>query len=198
MMNDCWPAASGWSIIDYYNNPKNAFYSFKRCAKPLLASIDCENGIYRVYVINEGERRELELSVRALSSDRRTVREIVKKRLIVEKDACDIVYETSGALDNGEILICNVVCENASDRAFYAHGALNIRPVETNVKVDRERGLITVSAKEEYVHAVVVSGNVVLDDNCFSLLPGESRTVAYRLSQTDLPDEIFVEAYTVK
>jgi beta-mannosidase len=37
MMNDCWPAASGWALIDFYNLPKNAFYSFRRCAKPLLA-----------------------------------------------------------------------------------------------------------------------------------------------------------------
>ena len=40
MWNDCWPAASGWSIVDYYGLPKAAFYSFKRAVKPVMASID--------------------------------------------------------------------------------------------------------------------------------------------------------------
>ena len=40
MLNDCWPAASGWSLIDFYNLPKDAYYSFKRCAKPVVSSID--------------------------------------------------------------------------------------------------------------------------------------------------------------
>ena len=53
MLNDCWPAAAGWSFLDYYNVPKAAFYSFKRCAAPIMASIDYENGVYRVYVSND-------------------------------------------------------------------------------------------------------------------------------------------------
>lgn len=33
MYNDCWPAASGWALVDYYNKPKDAWYAFRRCAK---------------------------------------------------------------------------------------------------------------------------------------------------------------------
>ena len=66
MMNDCWPAASGWALIDYYNLPKNAFYAFKRCSKTMITSIDCNDGIYSIYVINDGERKKIETDIKIL------------------------------------------------------------------------------------------------------------------------------------
>ena len=54
MLNDCWPAANSWSLIDYYGVAKPAFYAFKRCAKPVLASIaKCGNQL-TVTVSNDG------------------------------------------------------------------------------------------------------------------------------------------------
>ncbi|MDD5687056.1 MAG: hypothetical protein PHE88_04405 [Elusimicrobia bacterium] len=38
MLNDCWPT-SNWSTIDYYRNPKPAFYAAKRACEPLLPII---------------------------------------------------------------------------------------------------------------------------------------------------------------
>ena len=54
MFNDCWPAANSWSHIDYDGNPKPAFYTFRRTAKPLIASVTEEDGQYRVYVSHRG------------------------------------------------------------------------------------------------------------------------------------------------
>ena len=54
-----------------------------------------------------------------------------------------------------------------------------------------------VTAKDKYVHAVVISGNLIFDDNCFSLLPHESRTVSYRKLDSQLDDSLSVEAYTL-
>jgi len=38
MYNDCWPTAN-WSIIDYYRNPKPAYYAAKRACAPWLPII---------------------------------------------------------------------------------------------------------------------------------------------------------------
>jgi beta-mannosidase len=38
MYNDCWPT-SNWSIIDYYRDPKPAYYAAKRSCEPLLPII---------------------------------------------------------------------------------------------------------------------------------------------------------------
>jgi beta-mannosidase len=39
MYNDCWPAANGWSLVDYYANPKPSYYAFKRAAKPVMGFV---------------------------------------------------------------------------------------------------------------------------------------------------------------
>ena len=54
MLNDCWPAANSWSLIDYYGVAKPAFYAFKRCAKPVIASISEQDGKLTVTVSNDG------------------------------------------------------------------------------------------------------------------------------------------------
>ena len=53
MLNDCWPAANSWSLIDYYGVAKPAFYAFKRCAKPVIASIAEQDGKLTVTVSND-------------------------------------------------------------------------------------------------------------------------------------------------
>ncbi len=53
MLNDCWPAANSWSLIDYYGVAKPAFYAFKRCAKPVIASISEKDGKLTVTISND-------------------------------------------------------------------------------------------------------------------------------------------------
>jgi len=44
--------------------------------------------------------------------------------------------------------------------------------------VDEKNHTVTVTA-EQYVHAVELEADAVFSDNCFSLLPGESRSITY-------------------
>lgn len=197
MMNDCRPAASGWSLIDYYGLPKNAFYAFKRCAKPVIASIDCEEDTYRVYLINDGAEKQGRVSIRILSADRKSVREYAGLDPCVRGSSSAVIFEGKHLLDENEVLICDVSGSFGSDRAFYCHGGLEICPAEIDVCVDRNKKTIRVTARESYVHAVVISGNFRLDDNCFSLLPYESRTIVYRPLDMDADDNLSVDAYTL-
>ena len=54
MFNDCWPAANSWSMVDYYEMPKPAYYMFRRCAKPVIGTVDTFDGDYRVTVCHRG------------------------------------------------------------------------------------------------------------------------------------------------
>ena len=197
MMNDCWPAASGWALIDYYNLPKNAFYAFKRCSKAMLSSIDCNDGIYSIYVINDGERKNVEADIKILSADRKTVKKYAKIDACAEKSSSSVIFESEIFLADKEVLICDVKSAPGSDRAFYIKGALEMCPVKIDIAFDKERGLVTVTAKEKYVHAVVISGNLIFDDNCFSLLPHETRTISYRKLDANDDECLSVEAYTL-
>ncbi len=197
MMNDCWPASAGWSLIDYYNIPKNAYYSFKRCAKQVLTSIDCENGKYRVYVINDGEETNVKVSIKILSADRKSVKKCKTMNCLALKYSSQIVFEADNLLTDGEVLVCDIESEFGKDRSFYRHGGLEIIPTEIIVDIDDENGTVKVSAKDKYVHAVTISGNAVFEDNCFSLMPYESRTVTYRQIGEFADAFLSVEAYTL-
>ena len=65
-----------------------------------------------------------------------------------------------------------------------------------NYTLDEENCTITF-VSDKYVHAVEVEGNLVLDDNYFSLLPGEERTVSYKKKYENLALDLSVTAYTM-
>lgn len=198
MMNDCWPASSGWSLIDFYNLPKQAFYSFKRCAKPIIASIDLEDGVYRVYAVNDCAAEEVKIGVKLLSSDLACVREIKSIKARLDKYSSTVVFEASKNITaDNEVLICDIESVSGCDRAFYSKGALNIVPTGVEVDIDEEKRVIKLTAKDKYIHAVAISANAVLGDNCFSLMPRESRTVSYEPKSDFDASSVLVEAYTL-
>ena len=61
MYNDCWPATRSWTIVDYYLRRTPAFYAVKRACKPLSVALAVEDGMVRVYGVNEGPEWQGEL-----------------------------------------------------------------------------------------------------------------------------------------
>ncbi len=51
-LNDCWPAIS-WSLIDYWQNPKAAYYIVRRAFAPIILSLVHEAHQAQVWVIND-------------------------------------------------------------------------------------------------------------------------------------------------
>ena len=191
MINDCWPASSGWSIIDYYNKPKDAYYAFKRCAKQVVISIDREDGEYRLHVSNQGAAvpgAKVRLSVVSAKG----VKELFSAAYDIPAAGTNIVWSNASALDEGEFLVAEIECAANCDRTFYREGRLDIVPATVDMTFDPEKHTVTVKA-DSYIHAVELEGDAVFEDSCFSLMPGEVRTVSYApITDTD----ITVTAYT--
>lgn len=195
MMNDCWPAAAGWSLIDYYNLPKDAYYAFKRCARPVLATLDREGGKYRARIVNDGAS-EAQIQGRILVLDQAS-------------GACRVLQELFGSIPAGgclertvdlalgqELLLCEIEGAGYRDRAFYREGGLPLARAEVCAVVNKIEQTVTLTAGERYLHAVTLTGEAVFEDNCFSLLPGESRTLHYRTLKGATDTDITAEAYT--
>ncbi len=194
MMNDCWPAAAGWSLIDYYNLPKDAYYAFRRCAKQTVCSLDRENGTVSVHVSHDGTTDvKIGGCVRCVTPDGKTVRTVCEFSETLAADSARIVARIPAPLD-GETLVCDIQSEKNCDRTFYRNGALPLVPCTVGVQQDAAAQTVTVTA-DAYTHAVMLTGNAVFEDNCFSLLPGECRTVSYRPCAGGA-DAITVQAYT--
>ncbi len=191
MLNDCWPAASGWALIDYYGEPKAAYYSFKRAAKPMMLSVDLEDGKYKFHICNDGKEEKLTLKWYAVSKNGSIAAQSEAKEIYASANTSFIGHEVNASEVPED---CFVVAEINNDRAFYKKGMLEISA--SNDRIDTlKTGIQGVKIKAKaYIHTVELCGDAVFEDNYFSLLPGEERVIKYK--QTG-KDNIGAKAYTL-
>lgn len=196
MFDDCWPASMGWSMIDYNCQPKSGFYSFKRCARSVLSSVTVEDGKYAHYISNDGT----------------TEKSFTGKAYLLDMQngfaVCD-EYEFSGMAgeyayartelpwqyDEKYLVICESKCDGIEDRCFYKKGNMHMSPCNELVSViNKTEDSITVKASG-YVHAVELESEYLFEDNFFTLMAGEERTIHFERA-CENPSEIRINAYT--
>ena len=197
MWNDCWPASSGWAFVDYYCLPKASYYSFKRCSGSVITSIDKHNE-YEIYLCNDTlNKKSVNVSVSYLDNG------ILHK---IKNDICTADRLSSrkvlsfpiNSVPSDAIIICEAFDgERCIDRSFYKNGPLPIIPTKAVKVISRTDNEITVTA-DSYVHAVEFEGEYIFDDNYFSLLPGEVRTVSFRKAKNADTEDFTVAGYTIK
>ena len=194
MLNDCWTAASGWALIDYYNKPKLGYYAFKRCARPILASIDQRDGKYVLSVSNDSLcAYPAEVTLYKLQGGEH--RAIDRFAFFCPANE-SIEHPLSVSLGENEALIADLSCEANDCRAFYKHGDLAMEKIENAISLCIENGRVILQA-HAYVHAVELEGEAIFEENGFSMLAGERKTVAFRYLKDATDKEIFAEAYTL-
>jgi beta-mannosidase len=195
MLADCWPAASGWALIDYYGLPKASYYSFRRCAKAVVGSIDRTDGGYCAYITNDGLKEQtLQVSIKKLNYTTGKITPCIEQ--IVHVDAQSVVrIAFNCALEQSEIILCDLQNEDVQDCCFYKEGKLEMVKTDGLHMVEQTGNFVTVEA-ERYVHAVVLEGNGVFSDSYFSLLPGQRRTISFTPTQGE-KSEITCVGYTL-
>lgn len=195
MLADCWPAASGWAIIDYYCLPKPAFYTFKRLAKRVVASIDKDENGVKLYLTNDGlSDSNGDVTAYIVNLDDGSMKKVIEFKAAVAAQSVNTI-PLDVSVNDREMLICEY-SGDVYDRAFYKNGALNIKKCDVKVS-DRKENEITVSA-DRYVQAVRLEGPYIFEDNYFSLLPGETRKITFRKAPDFDNYELNVDAYTVE
>jgi beta-mannosidase len=194
MLNDCWTAASGWALIDYFNKPKLGYYSFKRCAKSIVGSIDFENGKYTLYISNDS-LTDCQVDVTLYKVKNGLQQKVNSFALNAPANEC-VAQSLNISLQPDEVLIAELESPVNDCRAFYKHEDLNLQKVENSVEYSVENGQVVLVAKA-YVHAVVLEGEAIFEDNGFSMLAGEKKIVPYRYLQDALNQGINVETYTL-
>lgn len=179
MYNDCWPASTSWSIVDYYAMPKPAYYTFKRCAAPVIGSITQENGKFSLYISNNGLNSAAGTCrvylYNILTGQEKTIAEAA-----VNSPANETVVVTSwDALEATpeELILCDITTDLGKDRCFYLLHNWDKMPWQPEkYALEKQDNTITVTA-ETSIPMVLLDEEYVLSDNSFFLKIGESRTV---------------------
>ena len=197
MWNDCWPSAMGWTFVDYYCQPKACYYSFKRAAAPILLSMTKKDDNYDVYVISD-EKDGVSGELTLYSLGKSGVKEIGKEAVFAPAMVSTVVKSISrSVLCEGEVLIAELKTKTETYRTFYREGNLPLIPTDAVKITEQTENSVTVTASD-YVHAVELEGEYLFEDNYFSLLPGESKTVTFKKAREHQTDGFTLTAYTVK
>ena len=193
MLNDCWPAAIGWSLLDYYNRPKSGYFALKSCGQPISAYIEKTWDCYRVHVSNIlGSVNKTEIRLKLTLLDLISERYCVVLEKVFDGNKVQIESIWNGSLSENQMLVAEIRCGDMFQRTWYKEGAPQLEKATGLIFTEYEDG-IEVSA-ERYVHVVEIEGVCSVSDNYFSMLPGEKRLISY--DKTEQKRNIYVNGYT--
>ena len=195
MLNDCWPAAGGWSLVDYYGLPKASYYSFKRAAKPIVCCIDKNDEVYSLHICNDGKAQNVKYKCMLMSGEKYET--LIEDEYEVEENTSVVAFElTDNKLKEDDVLLLEIEDElGKRDRAFYKQGALKIIPCNCKLEILKKTDNCIELKANSYIHAVELEGEAVFEDSYFSMLPGETKTISFEKRGNA---DIEITAYTLK
>ena len=183
MFNDCWPTSVSWSVVDYYGNPKPAYYVFRRCAKPVITSLYEEDGKIKAYVCVNGKNgvsaKGRVYLYNVLTGEENTLAEFDGKFSVGSTCAATAEKSKIPQIEQNEnIVLCDLESDICSDRSFYCPNYFKNVPWGKNdafVLTETDGGCeITADTCIPYV---MLDTDSKLSDNCFFLKKGETVTL---------------------
>lgn len=198
MYNDCWPSNS-WSVVDYYVNPKAGWYALKNSCRSTIGSICKENGKFVLTVMNDGRKDETGTARIALWSVHDRIPQKQQEYPFFAGgnrtvEVCKIDWELP---QKDYVLVLDIMTEETECpyRTLYfpsriADIGLPSANGENTVHiVAHDENSITLHA-EKYTHMVDLDGDFIFEDNYFTMLPGEIRTIRFRRTVMAATSEI--------
>ena len=186
-LNDCWPGTS-WSVIDYYLLPKASYHYARKFYRPILLSLDHTTGKdIGVWVVNdrlEHYQDEIELVVMDFHGEK-----VFSKSWIIAIEAnvskrVDVVLEKEalgGLLPEETVMVITSKNHPNFENIYYFRDQKDLRLAESEltISINREVSELTVSATSlaRMVSIELEQEQMVMKDNFFDLLPGESKTI---------------------
>ena len=184
MFNDCWPASAGWALLDYYACPKPAYYTFKRCAKPVIACIAEDEGRLSVHVSNDS-LMAVKGNATLYLYDFENDCELLRRDIPFDADpnaTCEIFAGDYTSFENlmtdKTVLLCDLTSASGTDRAFFIpkrFSDLSVSYADPIILSETEE-TITVTANH-FLPYVMLDVPYLLSDNCFPLKKGEIKTL---------------------
>lgn len=189
MLNDCWPAASGWSVIDYYSLPKPGYYAIKNNSVSVTGNLVFNNGFHLFLSNIRPTVKNCRAVVKKINYKTNETDTVFYDNLSVNAGITDIPINTG--LNDNELLLSRTECDGECNYSYYKIGT----PVITKCNAFRSEifeNEIEIHA-ETFLFAVEITGADSISDNYLMLESGET----VRLKYSGNPESIAVCAYTL-
>jgi beta-mannosidase len=200
MYSDIWPSGT-WSVVDYYTEPKQAYYQMKKSYEPVLVTFAYNaSGRHDLYVVNDTKERldgVVEFGQRTFDGD----------VLWSEKRNC-------AAAANGIVTIENAKTETRADAYLYVKAVLNGKEYKSLYSPDLWRGagfksdysVVTSAVKPGFLHVKIKAAEFaksvflsfsdnykyVYSDNYFDLEKGEEKEIIITSAKDIDPSKLTV------
>ncbi len=188
MYNDSWPVTNGWTIVDYYERRKLAFYSVKRAFQAVSIVIVEDADSFNIYGVNDSpEDWSGKMSYGVFETSGEGSEKFDKKirikqntsGIIASIDKNSIAGKQEKSAGVYAILLNKDGSTYAQDRYF------NIRFKELDwhtpkIEISR-RGNLAVFKSPVFVWGACIDldGEARISDNCFDLIPGIEYTIQW-------------------
>jgi len=192
MLADCWGTSTSWSTIDYQLRKKPSFYSVKRAFTPLLICLVEEGNELVAWLVNDTKADsfgEVELISLDLQTSMAKVEQV--KAVIESNRARSIIHYPLAMVnqeDKGRYVIHaryrqgnQVISDDRYSSVGFRFSDLLFPEARIEyqlIKREDESHVLTIKT-DQYVWIVCIDADplVWLEDNYFSLLPGEEREI---------------------
>ncbi len=186
-LNDLWPVCS-WSSIEYGGRWKLVHYAAKRFYAPLLITAVPVDGAIEILAVNDHTRKvpvQVMLEVKDFSGktfwQRKLEDSLAKesaRRLARLKEA-EITERPNETFLTLRMQSDEGVCRNEFFFRKFKECDLQAAKVKAAaVKVDGRPGVKLTTDKPAFFVSLSTPDGAVFSDNCFSLIPGETREIA--------------------
>lgn len=198
MYNDCWPSDS-WAVVDYYGNPKAGWYACKKSCRSVMGSIDKKDGKYVLNVMNDG-RKDVEGTVKVtlwnvhknLPEQELEMPFITYGNTVTE--LCRLDWELP---EEDYLLVMDVITKEEAypyRTVYFPKRIADLHLPSSNGErtvhiIEQGSDFITLCA-DKYTHMVDLDGDYIFEDNYFTMLPGETRTIRFRQTAMAATTEI--------
>lgn len=184
MFNDCWPAANGWSLLDYYSNPKPSYYAFKRGAKDVIASLEKKGEVYNIYICNDSLERVTGRGCLYAYN-------FIEDRIITKQNFSFIQAENSSSLvatykaekfdvvlNERVILMCDIESNLGEDRSFLIqkrYKDMGFYYEDVHIIEQNEKEIVVTA--DHFQPYALIDVPYLLEENCFTLKKGEVKKI---------------------
>jgi beta-mannosidase len=194
-LNDCWPAAS-WASIDSFGRWKALQFHARRFYNDLLIAPIRQDGTTNVYVVNDRTTSaQANVHLQVMSFDGRVISESTTPVTMsplssTRLDSLTDVAMLKGADPASTLVVFTMEVDGkaVSRHILYLRAARDLRlpPAKVTAHVTAgAHGLEVTLHADTLARDLWISfgdQDVTLADNAFTLLPGESRTIALKSS----------------
>ncbi|AJS61217.1 beta-mannosidase [Paenibacillus sp. IHBB 10380] len=192
-LNDCWPGTS-WSVIDYYGLPKASYHYSRKFFSPILLTLDHDEGedlkLWALNDLRSAYNDEVELAVYDFNGEKKFSRTYSVSIRANSGEQIDVLPESEAinGLDPAEVVIGIRSMQERTEVNYYFfrdHKDMKYTTAKLTVDIDEGKSELRIST-DRFARMVKIElsmAYLVLSDNFFDLLPGETKVIKIHQAQ---------------